>query len=195
MTFSRVVTSQCEWLDLLVGWRERDYARFNEAERRVFYGGDRHKSQPRSRSFFKPGVGLAMLVSVAIFLVGHYPTSHPLIPALSFKLPSLTSVRGGSPVSGSASELPSQSFPLQGPRTARYRSTLILAGSVTSVTAGLVSIEGHWNARPWQSIASTQLATDHSWRASLLMNHQGMLNLRVILPDGNRLIGSIRVTP
>src|SRR4051812_40979995 len=79
-----------------MGWRDRDYARWTDEERRRFLGSNLSASSS-SRSYtphregFRIGVVqgafLAISVSALLFLVGHVPGSHPLVPALDFRLP------------------------------------------------------------------------------------------------------------
>lgn len=164
-----------------MGWRERDWARFTDAERRQLYGsGGGYSTRRSSSGWLKPGAGLAVAVSAAIFALGHFPQNHPLLPALRLHLPP------------SAHSAP-QSRPLHIPHTAQFRSTLTLWGSVGDDSSGPVVVEGHWNARPWKTMAATQIVSDHSWHTRIVLDRTGMLNLRVLLPGGSRLVGSVRV--
>lgn len=78
-----------------MGWRERDYARWTDEERRRFLGSTTlaRAGSPSTRrassGLVAPGVSFAVLASAALLAAGHLPRNHPLIPALNFKLPPL----------------------------------------------------------------------------------------------------------
>jgi hypothetical protein len=89
-----------------MGWRDRDYAKWTDAERRRFYGSSASSDYaPRSgysvpgqgrpfgsRVRMAPGAFLAVIVSFMVALaLGQLPRSHPLIPALHFTLPAISS--------------------------------------------------------------------------------------------------------
>src|SRR5690348_12417003 len=89
-----------------MGWRDRDYAKWTNEERRRFYGsGDSGYRATRSSYATGPGQGrlfgprigvapgafLAVIVSLLVTLaLGQLPRSHPLIPALHFTLPGVS---------------------------------------------------------------------------------------------------------
>ena len=165
-----------------VGWRERDWARFTDSERRVFYGTGRDGWAADRRSLFKPGVGVAILVSAGIFLLGHFPRHDPLGPGLNFTVPGLK-----------AADRSPRSFPLRLPNTAQSGSVLTLSGSSGS-SSGAMTVVGHWNSQPWQTLAVFNSRSDGTWSVPIALNRKGMLNLRVVLPNGDLLTGSVRVT-
>jgi hypothetical protein len=180
---------------LLVGWRERDWARFTDAEWEAIYGRSPKPvaaqesawTPPRgsTRSALRPGVGFAIAVSVAVLLAGQFPRGHPLVPALHINMPGSSSATPASP----------RQFPLNIPSTATYGSTLTINGTDVGGTSGQVVAMGRWNGGPPTTLASTALAADHSWSLPLSMNQQGTLAVTIELPSGNSLAGTVAVGP
>src|ERR671939_1407780 len=74
-----------------MGWREREYARFTRAERERLYGPAtaprRGGGRGSGRAACTGGAGLAVAVSGLLFLLGHVPKGHPVVPALHFRIP------------------------------------------------------------------------------------------------------------
>lgn len=173
-----------------MGWRDRDWAKFTDAERDALYGRTSTSSGPppayvpaRSRhSVVAPGVGLAIVVSAGVLLLGHFPRTHPILPALHFG-----STRAVVHIT--------RTYPLNLSPSASYGSTLTLNGTDPNATSGTVVASGQWNGGPWTTLASTTLAADHAWNVPLAMNQQGTLNIRITLPSGDVLVGSVTVQP
>lgn len=178
----------------LMGWRERDWARFTNAEREALYGGRTTDARPltyytppsggRGRSLLAPGAGLAIVVSVGALLLGQFPRQHPLLPALHI----------GSPSALAPASL-HRTFPLNLQPTASYGSVLTVNGTDPNATTGAVVATGQWNGGPWTALASGTLASDHSWSIPIAMNQHGTLNLRIALPSGDSLAGNLTVQP
>lgn len=107
-----------------MSWRDREYARWTPDERRRFLGTTPSASSgSRSgggKSTTTYGVALAAAVSLLLFGLGHFPTSHSIVPALHFSLPS-GSTR--SSVSISPLGLPAR-VQLRGPSVVRVGSFL-----------------------------------------------------------------------
>jgi hypothetical protein len=171
-----------------VGWRDRDYAKWTDEERRRFYGtGD-----PRSRTYADgsgsrlgvvPGVFLAVIVSVlAALALGQLPRSHPLVPALHFTFPALSS---GPPSTTTAAtiELPS-SLPLGG--------FLTLHGQLPADETGTVTVEGAYDHNRLKVMATVP-AENGSYEARIPLQRRGLLHLRVTYPDGHTSTGQASV--
>jgi hypothetical protein len=176
-----------------MGWRDRDYARWTEAERRRFLGsgpsfpaGRSYSAAPRQARLFRtgprlrtaPAASVAVLASLALVVfLGQLPRSHPLVPVLHF------TTSGHAASSTDTISLPS-SLPLG--------SYLTLHGQVPTGETGLVTIEGAYAQGPWQLLATVPV-TDGSYQAQILLNQPGALQLRTTLPDGHRSLGDVRV--
>lgn len=124
-----------------------------------------------------PAALLAVIVSLLMALaLGQLPRSHPLIPALHFRLP------GPATRSGSLS-LPG-SVPLG--------SKLMLHGRLPAGETGTITIEGAYGTAPWQVLATAPVE-DGSYEAQIPLTQQGLLHLRVTYPDGHRSVGETEV--
>jgi hypothetical protein len=139
-----------------------------------------------------PGAWLAALISLAIFLGGQLPRDRPLIPRLHFDLPSLPSLGSSKPGAQAAVREP-RTYKLAGPRTAQKGGVLTVSGGVPGGLIGGAAVDVHWNAGPWKRIGKVRLVADQ-YRAEIPLSRAGMLNIRVSLPNGDRVRGSVRVT-
>ncbi len=63
-------------------------------------------------------------------------------------------------------------------------------GTDPAAASRSVVAKGQWNNGPWTTLASTSLASDHSWSVPISINQHGTLNIRIDLPDGNSLVGT-----
>lgn len=174
-----------------MSWRDRDWARFTDAETEAIYGRSPRSAPPawapsprRSRRpRLVPRAGLAVVVSIAVgLLAGQLPRGHPLVPRLHVDLPGL-------------SRLVHREHPLDLPATATEGSILTLNGTDAGASSGEVVAVGRWNGGPPTTLASGALAYDHSWSLPISLNQQGTLALTIKLPGGNTLAGSVIVAP
>jgi hypothetical protein len=190
-----------------VGWRDRDYARWTDEERRRFLDSGVPASSPsrpsvparsRSRIGIVQGGFLAICVSALLFLLGHVPSNHPLVPGLDFRLPSPPGASHAPPApaqpSGSYSvgRSGSRRIKLHGPTVVKHGSHLTLRGSVPSSARGQVVIDGSWNGGAWR-ILSVADGRSGSYRARLALGHTGRLRLRVLFANGDTAVGAMRV--
>jgi len=192
-----------------MGWRERDYARFTDAERAALFGTSRPSTDtaslpcpaPVRRSPFRVGIGPAIAVSALLFAVGRFPSGHPLVPLLHFRLNAPAHVSPTAQPARSAQQLPAPPPPLppptqtiSGPPTARIGGYLTLSGSLPANTTGTVSVDGSYDGLTWFSLATVQ-ADASGYIARVPLTHTGVLHLRITRPDGSTSIGTITVTP
>jgi hypothetical protein len=168
-----------------VGWRDRDYAKWTDDERRRFYGSTAGYSQldPGPRAVrtgrLRPGVGLAVLVSLFVAL-GQLPFSHPIVPALHFQLP------------GVSRSVPLPAAPISGPGTAKLGSTLNLNGGAP-LGNGTVTVEGSYDGgQSWFTLTTVQ-STNGTYAAQIPLTQRGELQFRVVFADGSRSVGSVIV--
>ena len=162
-----------------MGWRDRDYARWTEDERRRFFGS----SAPRIGVV--QGAFLAVIVSAVLFLLGHVPYNHPLIPALHFTIPRpprLAHARSSSTALGKIGLA----------RSAQRGSFLTFHGQLPSGESGTVSVDGTYRRPPWQLLAAVP-AQAGAYAARIHLTRAGLLHVRITYPDGHRSVGSIRV--
>jgi hypothetical protein len=158
-----------------MGWRDRDYARFNEAERRRFYGsGAASRHAAPGRGIFLKGAGLAIAVSFALFALGRFPPGHPLLPSLHFALPgSGHSIFGGH-----------RTLPLNVPPVAELGSGLTIWGNVRGADGRVVAVERRVGEGGWQS-AATAVISNGRFQAQLTYTSRGRTELRVRYPNGD----------
>jgi hypothetical protein len=170
-----------------VGWRERDYARFNEDERRRFFGTSA-AGAPRATGpsvGFAHGAGAAVLVSATLFALGQLPQQHPLVPALHFKI----SIPGHvTPANAGAPILP-KPRPLVLPTQVPARGKLIVSASIRGYAGRLVTLEARWNREPWWTVGVRRLGASGKVHIPVRLTHRGVLRLRLTYPNGQSAVG------
>jgi hypothetical protein len=183
-----------------VGWRDRDYARWTDEERRRFLGSS-VSSSSRGRPASAPhvlgprlgvaqGASLAVIVSAVLFLLGHVPQNHPLIAALHFNIPRPPRLTHGSSSSPGLGKIGFGKISLA--RSAQLGSYLTFHGQLPSGESGTVIVEGAYRRPPWQLFAAVS-AQAGSYAARIHLTRAGLLHVRLTYPDGHRSVGSIRV--
>lgn len=173
-----------------MGWRDRDYAKWSDEERRRFLGVPARAPEPfgsaSGRTVLRPGVGLAVAVSATLFALGQLPRSHPILPALHINLPSIH--RSRNPTAIERASIGSIHLPARAARG----SFLTITGQIPSGEAGTVSIEGAYVRPPWHLLAAVP-SHGQSYTARIHLNRTGLLHLRVTYPDGGRSVGKMKV--
>lgn len=180
-----------------MGWRDRDWAKWTDEERRRFYGSSSRSALPAARSYstgagqgslfgprigLLPGTFLAVIVSVAVALaLGQLPRSHPLIPSLHFALPGLSST-----------PQPPASITVSLPASLPLGSFLTLHGDLAAGEKGTVTVQGAYRRPPWRLLAAVP-APNGKYEARIPLRHKGLLHLRITYPDGHRSVGEVRV--
>jgi hypothetical protein len=175
-----------------VGWRERDYARFNEDERRRFFGtsaaGAPRATGPSGVGFAR-GAGAAVLVSAILFGLGQLPRQHPLVPALHFKV----SIPGhATPANAGAPTLP-KPRPFVLPTHMPAQGKLIVTASIRGYAGRLVTLEARWNRRPWRTVGVRRLGVSGKVHFPVRLTHRGVLRLRLTYPNGQSAVGRTAV--
>lgn len=174
-----------------MGWRERDYARFNEAERRVFYGeGPAEPSMRRSagasRRAATRSTGLAVIVSLALLLAGRHVSGSPVGRALRFAEPS-------APPTGSPSPSPPRSLLLDVPSTAALGSGVDIDGTLHGYNGRVVLLEGSLDGASWTTLAAGRLDADGHFRVSVRYTGRGVERLRLSYPNGDAAVATVVV--
>jgi hypothetical protein len=108
---------------------------------------------------------LAVGVTLAVYLAGHVPRGHPLIPALNFHL---SSGHAHTRIETTA---------------ATFGSTFTLSGTTVNHRDGTVVVEGSWNGGVWLALASAS-AVGGSYVVRFPINNHGTLKLRAKYPGG-----------
>ena len=174
-----------------MGWREREYARFTRAERERFYGTAtvprRGGGRGSGRAACTGGAGLAVAVSGLLFLLGHVPKGHPVIPALNFRVP------GSARAQSSPSLSRRHVLPLRLPSVGTVSSSLTIRGRVPGSSGRFVVVEGSWNRRGWVTLAASRIGRRGAFRARFQLARRGTLRVRVTYPNGTASVGVIRV--
>jgi hypothetical protein len=172
-------------MTVVIGWRDREYARWTEEERRRFLGapGGTTSSRPTGRGRrCAQGAGWAVGVSVVLVALGYLPRGHPLLPALHFRIPM--------PRHAAAVAEPVR---LIGPTTVRRGSFLTFHGRVPAGHEGAVVIRGSLDGGIWRTLAIAD-GNDGMYRARIALRRRGKLRLRVLFRGGVEQVGSVRVT-
>jgi hypothetical protein len=169
-----------------MGWRERDYAKWTDDERKTFLGSlAPARASGAGGGVFRAGAGVAIAASVALLVLGHFPRGHPLLPAFHFTVPSL---HRGTHKAAAAVTVARIALP----HSAAVGSFLTLRGQLPAGESGTVSVDGAYVRPPWRLLAAVP-ATAGSYTARVQLSHKGLLHLRVVYPDGHHSVGSIRV--
>lgn len=177
-----------------MGWRDRDYARWTDEERRRYLDSDvsvparsaGRGSLPRLR--VAHGAGAAILVSAALLILGQLPRNHPLLPSFHVRLPSL---RHEATKATSFHVSAPRLTKLRGPRAARVGGTLTVSGS-NRTSRGPVAIQGTYG-RSWKTLSTLEVDGGGDFRVTIPLTRRGLLHIRVLYPDGSRAVGSTRV--
>ena len=164
-----------------MGWQEREYARWTDAERRRYLGtGASRRAAAEPRFGFRQGASLAVLASAAVLVLGNLPRGHALVPALHFRLP-LPHASRHVPALGKISL----------PRHARAGSSLTLTGRLSGADGRIIVVEGTYRDG-WRVVGRSEVRGG-SYSANVPLARRGLFHLRVLYPDGSRAVGSIRV--
>ena len=167
-----------------MGWRERDWAKLTDEERRPLYGTS-GSAAPLAGGRFgaRGGATLAVAISAALFLVGQLPSGDPLVPALHVGLPSI----------GSDKATAQRVHKLNLPAVSSRGSRIVITGQIADRKAGRGEILGHWNAQPWKRLGSFDVGRDGTYTTTIKLSRTGMLNIRMTFPSGEVATGATRV--
>src|SRR2546423_1417605 len=132
-----------------MGWREREYARFTDEERRRFFD-TAAAGTPRAggRIGVSRGAGAAVLVSGALLVLGQLPRNHPLLPTLHFTIPGLAR-----PAERAAPPRVVHSRALRLPPSLPRRSILTIRGHLEGYDGRLVTLEARSSKSRWRTVA------------------------------------------
>jgi hypothetical protein len=165
-----------------MGWRDRDWARTDEREHEQMYRSGqaaRRSSSGRTSAALLLAVG----ISAAIYVAGHFPRAHPIAPVLAFHLPNL----GNSP----GHQNPARSVGHMATTSATFGSTFTVSGTTPERKNGPVRVEGSWNGAPRQTLG-TSTAVGGAYSVSFPIRDHGTLNVTVKYPGGEA-VGTVLV--
>ena len=168
-----------------MGWRDRDWARFDEAERRVLYGSGVLRGATTRTAPLSIVLVLVALVAAGCVAAGQLPRHHPLVPAFAFRLPH---PQWGGKTLVASSIGHGQTVPLGGSLLATEPSTYSLRGRTASMNGlhitGDVVLRGRWNKGPWLVMSRTRTDAAGNFRVTSNLRRRGLLELRLEMPDG-----------
>jgi hypothetical protein len=176
-------------------WGDRDWAEIDEPEQGVLYDPEPSRA-PTARAAHISIIGaVVVLASLGCVAAGQLPRHHPIIPAFSFRLPQL---RGADAASQPAASIGNgRSIPLGGSPVATDPSTYTLYGQTASTdgmhVTGKVVLRGRWDHGPWLVLDKTETDADGRFRVASKLRRRGLLELRLLLPDGFVRTKSLRV--
>ena len=82
---------------------------------------------------------------------------------------------------------------MQLPSRLRRGTYVTSSGTLGTNVSGPVIVEGRWASGRWYRLASAN-ATNGAYRVRYLLDRPGLVHLRIALPDGNYLVGTVRIT-
>jgi hypothetical protein len=167
----------------VMGWAERDYAKWTDEERERFYGTRSVRAgSAKPERVFRRGVGPAILASGVLFALGRFPASHPILPFLHFRLPASH---------GSASPF-RPTGKISTPGTANIGSTLTFHGTAPPGD-GPVNVEGSYDGgQTWETLTRAT-STNGGYTAQIKLSEPGRLQIRIVFSDGSKSVGSLLV--
>jgi hypothetical protein len=182
-------------------WQERDWAKWTDEERNRFLGtsgrgGGGSTTRPPSGGSRRNRASVGgsrlnrrlsrsqtLLALAAAAVMAGYFVHHGLKETRS----------------PSAGPPPATRVPAPKHRSMHLRSSLPRGTYVTSSgtlgtnVSGPVIVEGRWGSGPWYRLASAN-ATKGAYRIRYLLDRPGLVHMRIALPDGDYLVGTVRIT-
>jgi hypothetical protein len=199
-------------------WQERDWAKWTDEERNRFLGtsgtrrgggakrppagGSRRNRPPAGGSGLNRRLSrsetLLAFAAIASFIgYGVHKASDGQSQRLELPTPDLTSVpRSPNPATKPppAARVPAPKHrSMQLPSSLRRGTYVTSSGTLGTNVSGIVIVEGRWGSGPWYRLASAN-ATNGAYRVRYLLDRPGLMHIRIALPDGNYVVGSVRIT-
>lgn len=172
-----------------VGWRDRDWAELDDAERDVLYGSRTLRTRT-TRGRRLGALGAAAAVAVAAWVA----LGHPGVAGLGLHGTRLAAAFA------STKEVTAPPPPVRigGSGTAQYRSIYTLRGRTGGPSAqrvtGTVKLRGRWNHGAWTELARSRTDTLGRYHLSTTLLRRGLLELELQTPDGARFTKTLRVS-
>jgi hypothetical protein len=172
-----------------MGWNDRGWAQVDEPE----WGAPDPPEPPASRTSRTTQLSIlvlvvAVLAAVAGVAAGQLPRHHPLVPAFAFRLPHLGSSAEDGSSAAAAAIGRGRLVQLGGPPVAADPSTYTLHGRTAATdgvhSTGKVVLRGRWDDGPWLVLARTRTDAAGNFEVTSKLHQRGLLELRLLLPDG-----------
>ena len=189
-----------------MGWHERDWAKWTDAERRRFYGPTRSTSRPSTRSSPQRGgkrrslretvVALILIAAAVAYYSGALnhlrqstisPSSNGPAATPYLRLPHT------SPTSTTPAPPSPRYTTMSGPSSVPSGTYMTVSGTLPPGVSGPIIVEGRWESGPWYELASTN-ASDGGFRVRYGLRRPGVVHVRLALPNGNYAVRTIDVT-
>lgn len=166
-----------------MGWRDRDWARLDESERRVLYG----RRSLRLRTTRGRRALWVCASAVVALVVGTYATglAQPVVGAAAARIRTATKrvnerefgLRHGHHVRA-----------IGGGSTATVGARYTIRGRTGGVNTlrytGAVVLEGKWDDGSWLTFDRTETDSEGRYYVATTLSHRGTLRLRLVTPDG-----------
>ena len=189
-----------------MGWLERDWAKWTDAERRRYLGTTRSTSRRPARVSSKAVsrrrprreflAALVLIAAVAVQYGGALEhSSHPTASiSFSGSVPrSNRLLRNTSPTSTTAMPPSPRYTTMNGPSSVTRGTYMTVTGVLHPGESGPIVVEGQWESGPWYELASTH-ASDGGFRLRYRLARPGIVHVRLALPDGDYAAKTIDVT-
>jgi hypothetical protein len=189
-----------------MGWQERDWAKWTDAERQRFVGTTRSTNHAPARSSPKAADKRRTLSEALAALVLIAAAAAYYSGALSHSLRQMVSPTssGSAPISylrspntSPVSTTPAPSSPryttMSGPSSVSRGSYMVVTGTLPQGESGPIVVEGQWGSGPWYELASTNASHDQ-FRVRYTLPRPGIVHVRLVLPDGDYAASTIDVT-
>ena len=205
-----------------MGWRDRDWAKWTDEERRRFYGsssssgftaarrakwtdeerrpfyGSSSPSGFTAARSYRTGSGQGRLFGPRVGLLPGFFLAVIVSLVVALALGQLPRSHPLIPSlhftlpSLSSAPPAAENSTISLPHSLPFRSFLTLHGQLAAGEMGTVTVEGAYIRPPWRLLAAVP-AANGSYQARIPLNHKGLLHLRVTYPDGQRSVGEVRV--
>jgi hypothetical protein len=168
-------------------WQERDWAKWTDEERNRFLGTSGNRGSGGTRRPPAGGSGLnrrlsrsqtLLALGAIAAIIGYAVHNVANGQSQGLVLPRTTAPKHRS---------------MQLPSSLQRGTYLTSSDTLGTNVSGPVIVEGRWGRGPWYRLASAN-ATNGAYRVRYLLDRPGLVHLRIALPDGNYLVGTVRIT-
>lgn len=191
-----------------MGWRERDWAKWTDAERERFLGSSRSSARgperPPPARWSPKGTGgperhirrqtIGGLILAAALVTNYTGVLNNLSPQHT-----ANTVTTPTPYLRLPQTRPTTVTPpspryttMGGPSSVRRGTYMTVTGTLPQGESGPIIVEGQWESGPWYELASTN-ASNGGFRVRYALPRPGVVHVRLALPNGNYAVKTIDV--